>query len=171
MQTACLDNMAISQKSALKRCVMGVLSNQLTINLMNAACYLYAVYRLFILKDLSISTFGVMFAAIGEWVLALRRIIYFVQNAHTNSLSIDSLRAFLDMEIPDRERGDAISDIETIEFKGVSFGYSDTEVLHDINLKINRGEKIALAGPNGAGKTSLINWRWSYIGLGRVRSW
>ena len=156
MEAACRDNVAIAKKSAFKRCAMGVLSNQLTINLMNAACYLYAAYRLFILKDLSISTFGVMFAAIGEWVLAIRRIIYFVQNAHVNSLGIDSLREFLDMDIPDRERGDAICDIETIEFKGVSFGYTDTEVLHDINMKINRGEKIALAGPNGAGKTSLI---------------
>lgn len=156
MQAACQDNVVIAKKGVLKRCAMGVLSNQLTINLMNAGCYLYAAYRLFILKDLSISTFGVMFVAIGEWVLAIRRIIYFVQNGHANSLSIDSLRTFLDMEIPDRERGDVISNIDTIEFKGVSFGYSDTEVLHDIDLKINKGEKIALVGPNGAGKTSLI---------------
>ena len=45
-----------------------------------------------------------------------------------------------------------------IELKGVSFKYPGTEryVLHDINLKIMPGEKLALVGPNGAGKTTLV---------------
>lgn len=44
-----------------------------------------------------------------------------------------------------------------IELNGVSFSYpnSDKKVLHDINLSIKRGEKIALVGVNGAGKTTL----------------
>jgi ATP-binding cassette, subfamily B, bacterial len=45
-----------------------------------------------------------------------------------------------------------------IELRHVSFKYTGHEeyALHDINLKINPGEKIALVGPNGAGKTTLI---------------
>ena len=44
-----------------------------------------------------------------------------------------------------------------VEFKNVSFGYeSNQEVLHDINLQINRGDVIAVLGPNGAGKTTLV---------------
>ena len=44
-----------------------------------------------------------------------------------------------------------------VEFKNVSFGYeSGLEVLHDINLQINRGDVIAVLGPNGAGKTTLV---------------
>lgn len=156
MEQACQGNAALAQAGALRRCAMGVLGNQLTINLMNAGCYLYAAYRLFILRDLSISAFGVMFVAIGEWVLALRRVMNFVQSGHSNSLSVDSLREFLDMEVPDRARGDSIAAIDTIEFRGVSFGYTDVEVLHDVDLKVNRGEKLAIVGPNGAGKTSLI---------------
>ena len=45
-----------------------------------------------------------------------------------------------------------------IEFRGVGFRYPESEewALHDINLTMRAGEKIALVGPNGAGKTTLI---------------
>lgn len=34
---------------------------------------------------------------------------------------------------------------------------SDTEVLHDITLKIPKGKTVALIGPSGAGKTTLAD--------------
>ena len=45
-----------------------------------------------------------------------------------------------------------------ITFDHVSFRYpeADKNVLHDINLSIKPGEKIAIVGNNGAGKTTLI---------------
>jgi ATP-binding cassette subfamily B protein len=45
-----------------------------------------------------------------------------------------------------------------IEFKHVSFKYEGQAnwALHDVNLVIKPGEKIALVGLNGAGKTTLI---------------
>ena len=44
-----------------------------------------------------------------------------------------------------------------VQFQDVAFGYeSGTEVLHDINLDIRRGDVIAVLGPNGAGKTTFV---------------
>lgn len=44
-----------------------------------------------------------------------------------------------------------------IEFNNVSFSYNvNTEVLNNINLKINSGETIGIIGPSGEGKTTLI---------------
>lgn len=48
--------------------------------------------------------------------------------------------------------------IDRVEVKGVEFHYpnSDDVVLKEINLRLQKGEKIALVGPSGAGKTTLI---------------
>lgn len=44
-----------------------------------------------------------------------------------------------------------------VEFKDVSFAYEGgPEILHHVDLKINRGDAIAVLGPNGAGKTTLV---------------
>ena len=44
-----------------------------------------------------------------------------------------------------------------VRFEQVSFGYeAEREVLHGINLEINRGDVIAILGPNGAGKTTFV---------------
>jgi energy-coupling factor transport system ATP-binding protein len=44
-----------------------------------------------------------------------------------------------------------------VKFENVAFGYeSDVEVLHGINLEIQRGDVIAVLGPNGAGKTTFV---------------
>lgn len=47
------------------------------------------------------------------------------------------------------------SGVIPIELKNVFKSYDSLEVLKDINIKIERGEKIAVVGPNGAGKTTL----------------
>src|SRR5581483_349143 len=44
-----------------------------------------------------------------------------------------------------------------IEFRGLNFGYSGTEVLHDINLRIPAGTSLAIVGPTGSGKTTLVS--------------
>lgn len=46
----------------------------------------------------------------------------------------------------------------TIEFRNVCFRYPEAEkdVIHNLNLKVQAGENIALVGVNGAGKTTLV---------------
>ncbi len=43
-----------------------------------------------------------------------------------------------------------------IEFSGVSINYGTQEVLRNIDLKINSGERVGIVGPNGAGKSTLF---------------
>ncbi|MEM2587525.1 MAG: ABC transporter ATP-binding protein, partial [Candidatus Bathyarchaeia archaeon] len=44
-----------------------------------------------------------------------------------------------------------------IIFEKVSFGYGETKVFENFNLRINPGEILAVVGPTGAGKTTLAN--------------
>ena len=44
-----------------------------------------------------------------------------------------------------------------IEFRHVSFKYADQWVLRDINLKIRKGESVAIVGQSGSGKSTLVD--------------
>jgi ATP-binding cassette subfamily B protein/subfamily B ATP-binding cassette protein MsbA len=46
---------------------------------------------------------------------------------------------------------------DEIEFRNVTFRYDQNDVLNNVNLKIKRGERVALVGSSGAGKSTLIN--------------
>ena len=46
---------------------------------------------------------------------------------------------------------------DSIEFRGVWYAYNNEPVLKDINLKIKKGQTIAIVGKSGAGKSTLAD--------------
>jgi len=46
---------------------------------------------------------------------------------------------------------------ELLRIEGLSAGYGEAVVLHDISLQLNEGETLALLGRNGTGKTTLMD--------------
>ena len=43
-----------------------------------------------------------------------------------------------------------------IEIDGLSKSYRTRKVVHDVSLRVERGEIFGIAGPNGAGKTTVV---------------
>ena len=64
-------------------------------------------------------------------------------------------------EVPETDAPGAkeLTDVQgVIEFKNVTYAYDPSkEVLHDINLRLEKGRKLALVGPSGGGKTTLCH--------------
>ena len=64
-------------------------------------------------------------------------------------------------EVPESEPSDAVElkDVEgVIEFKDVSYSYDTSKgVLHHVDLRLEKGRKLALVGPSGGGKTTLCH--------------
>lgn len=45
----------------------------------------------------------------------------------------------------------------SLDISGLAFAYPDgNQALFGVNLKVEKGERVALLGPNGAGKTTLV---------------
>jgi len=105
---------------------------------------------------------------VGELVALLFYLNYFFDPLIQLSFNYDLLRSagssmrkvfsILD-ESPVLSKTGTISPAMTtdnvIEFRNVEFSYGREKVLHDINFKINRGEKIAIVGETGAGKSTI----------------
>ena len=74
--------------------------------------------------------------------------------------SIDRIDQVLDAEETITEKVNALpvsSFKDSIEFRGVWYAYNNEPVLRDINLKIKKGQTIAIVGKSGAGKSTLAD--------------
>ncbi|AFG35179.1 ABC-type multidrug transport system, ATPase and permease component [Fervidobacterium pennivorans DSM 9078] len=59
---------------------------------------------------------------------------------------------------PEKEGKKVLRDIKEIRLQNVSFNYPDgKEILTDLNLRIKRGDKIAIVGASGVGKSTLVS--------------
>ena len=45
--------------------------------------------------------------------------------------------------------------MELLRIEDIDVQIEDKQILHDISLKINKGETHVIMGPNGAGKSTL----------------
>jgi subfamily B ATP-binding cassette protein MsbA len=74
--------------------------------------------------------------------------------------SIDRIDQVLDAEetITEKPNAEAVTEFnDSIEFRGVWYAYNNEPVLKDINLKIKKGQTVAVVGKSGAGKSTLAD--------------
>ncbi len=58
-----------------------------------------------------------------------------------------------------------------VEFSAVAKNFGATQVLHDINLKIEAGEVVVIIGPSGSGKSTLLRCINKLEEISRERCW
>jgi len=127
----------------------------------NGGGYIFLIWR-FITEGMSIGDFTLYFGAITGFAQWLDQIVERFKNLTNANFLIDDYRNLLDTkDILKRDKGaDLPAYDEPVELvlENVCFSYegSDRLVLDNINLKISKGEKLAIVGANGAGKTTLI---------------
>ncbi len=50
-----------------------------------------------------------------------------------------------------------VTDIDSVCFKNVSLSYGENEILHQVNMHLQKGKITGIIGKNGSGKTSMMN--------------
>ncbi len=62
-------------------------------------------------------------------------------------------------QTPDAENAVVFSDVDgKVEMENVAFSYSkDKELIKNLNLSVESGNRVAIVGPTGCGKTTLVN--------------
>lgn len=120
--------------------------------------YAYLTY-LVCQNRLSISDFIFYFGIItgfSNWII---NSVYYYSNIERCCNDCAAFREFAESEEESKDKSDIdFSEIDSIEFKDVSFTYpsADKSTINNMNFKINKGENIAIVGENGAGKTTAI---------------
>ena len=126
----------------------------------NGIAYAYLLHMA--LRDsLSVPEFILYFTAVSTFTTWVMGILQSAQKLHEESLDISQVREFLDYPEPFRfEGGVAIPKADACELKleHVSFRYpgAEEDTIHDLDLTVRPGEKLAIVGLNGAGKTTLV---------------
>ncbi len=128
------------------------------------------------LNYLIVACFSVYFASIG--VISVGNIQSILQYSRQLSQPINQIsnqyasiltavagaeRVFSILDTPNEiDEGRSLLDVEdikgNIEFTDINFSYVEgKQVLHNFNLKVEAGQKIALVGATGSGKTTVVN--------------
>lgn len=125
---------------------------------MNFITYLY-VGILTIKGIISIGEFTQMIEATNLLDMSLGGIVTNVQEIFKRCNYAYEYVLFMEYPVVLEKNNDLISQgLHQIEFRNVSFKYpgTDKNILNNINISINPGEKLSIVGENGAGKTTFI---------------
>lgn len=120
-------------------------------------------YMDYVIKVKNVKMLGAyiaMASSMGFISYGLKKSVECFDNAGKKFGYMRYLKEFLDYQPMQTDQGKRIPEdvLGDIAFSDVSFTYegSTKPVIDNLNLSINKGEKIALVGENGAGKTTLM---------------
>ncbi len=109
---------------------------------------------------ISFGDYSTFIVSVNLFINPVNTLIGFMESLQNG---ISGFKRFVEImdEKPEEDAADAkeLKNVEgVIEFKNVTYAYDETkEVLHDVNLRLEKGRKLALVGPSGGGKTTLCH--------------
>lgn len=122
---------------------------------------LYLGYLALVKMSIKLSDVAAMYSAQNNVRGSLDGINYCLVRLQNVGQFAEKFRCFMSyqVQIENREGSEKVPDgICRLEFRNVSFRYGQNskDILKNINMVIEPGEKVAIVGENGAGKTTFV---------------
>ena len=126
----------------------------------NGIAYFYLI-NMSLKEGLSVSEFLLYFTAVTTFTAWVMGILQEMSTLHKESLDISCVREFLNFPEPflfESGVNIPVADRYELKLENVSYRYSGAkeDTIHEMNLTVRPGEKLAIVGLNGAGKTTLV---------------
>lgn len=157
-KTAVDNNRAIIRKYGVRMTVLEVIAGLFGRALPVACAYIYASYRFVVKRNLAIADFSVIMTAMSNLKDVLNDVSNAISCIRKEAAYFGNLKEFFDYESTVTGGSLIADELETLEFKDVHFTYPGAKKpsLNGLNLKIDKGETLAVVGKNGAGKTTFV---------------
>lgn len=118
---------------------------------------------------ISFGDYSTFIVSVNLFISPVNTLIGFMEQFQNG---VSGFKRFLEImdEKPETDSPDAceLKNVQgVIEFKNVTYAYDPSkEILHNINLRLEKGRKLALVGPSGGGKTTLCHLLPNFYELG-----
>jgi ATP-binding cassette subfamily B protein len=149
----------VTKKYTKKAAVLHWLYVMFTFTFIFEGLLIYGAYRTLVSRSMTLAQLSVITSMMVSTTWILIGFTESLTALFKNGLFVEYLRTFLEYKerIPeDADGADPGTEIQSIEFKNVSFSYKDKEVIKNLSMEFRGGKTYALVGHNGAGKTTLI---------------
>lgn len=110
--------------------------------------------------DLTASQFIGYIAIFSQVMRPAKALTDSFSNVHNGIAAGERVLELIDEKnlVEDKENAELVTFFgSAITFNHVGFAYGEKQILHDINLNIEKGQTIALVGPSGGGKSTLVD--------------
>lgn len=157
-ETAIKGNIKIIKEYGMKLFIYSCVSSFFGEFIPVGGTYAYAGYQFVATNNLDVSGFSVVLSSIRSVCDAAQSIARCFSDLNQVSFYFQNLRDFFEYESQVTSGNLVAEEFESLELKNVSFKYPSAKnySLENVNLKINKGETVAVVGINGAGKSTLV---------------
>lgn len=133
------------------------ISQSFTLSLFDAVIIAYLGYNI-VYGTIIVSDFMMLYNGAKSLLNQINSLMLYIPSLYENILYTAHFFDFFETKKIDSSKTDNIASLDRITLRNINFRYKETSSfqLQNINIELEKGQKIAIIGNNGSGKSTLL---------------